>query len=118
MGVYMYFNHYSPVECQKIFVCFLTCNVSIVTCIYCCANFQCKDSFDYFLMEGRFLIGLFQGSQQTLWRLYIGETSERAITFLPEEKRKKSTIKYTNFFIAFATASTNVAVGPCKSPSI
>ena len=65
--------------------------------------------------KGRLFIGLFQGSQQALWRQYLGETSERVIRFLPEDQREKSTIKYTNFFIAFTVAGTANAAGPCKS---
>ena len=58
------------------------------------------------------LIGLFQGAQQTLWRLYIAETSGVAIKLLPVEMREKSTLKYTNFFLSFATATTSIAAGP------
>ena len=61
---------------------------------------------------GRFLIGFFQGGHLALWRVYIGETSEKAIKMLPEEMRAKSMIKYTNFFMAFTVGTTSVALGP------
>lgn len=60
------------------------------------------------------MIGSFQGAQQTMWRLNIAETSNKAIKLLPEEHRSRSTIKYTNFFIVFATATTSIAAGPCE----
>lgn len=67
---------------------------------------------------GRFLIGYYQGSQQANWRSYIGETSAKAIKKLPIEKQEKSTIKYTNFFLAFAVGSFFLAFGPGERKSL
>ena len=63
---------------------------------------------------GRFMIGFFQGAQMTLMRAYIGETSAAVISTMSPEKRHKSTLKYTNFFITFTVCSLSVMVGPGK----
>ena len=61
---------------------------------------------------GRFMIGSFQGAQLTLFRTYIGETSVTVISTMAPEKREKSTLKYTNFFITFFSCSLAVMFGP------
>ena len=61
---------------------------------------------------GRLCVGIYQGAQMALFRTYLGETSATVISTLPPEKRKKSTIKYNNFLIAFTVGTTCVAVGP------
>ena len=50
----------------------------------------------------------------TLVRVYIGETSTTVISTMPPEKRDKSTLKYTNFFVTFTVGSLSVLVGPGK----
>ena len=48
----------------------------------------------------------------TILRAYLGETSNTVIAMLPPEKQKKSTIKYTNFFLTFTMTAVCDAVGP------
>ena len=51
----------------------------------------------------------------TILRAYLGETSNTVIAMLPPEKQKKSTIKYTNFFLAFTLSTLCNAIGPGMS---
>ena len=67
---------------------------------------------------GRLLIGIFQGGQMTILRAYLGETCNTVIAMLPPEKQKKSTIKQTTFFLAFAIATISLALGPGRSGSL
>ncbi len=48
----------------------------------------------------------------SLSRIYVLETSEKLLQGLPEEKRAKSTIKYTALFILFLHAVTGTVFGP------
>ena len=50
----------------------------------------------------------------TIMRAYLGETSNTVIAMLPPEKQKKSTIKYTNFFVTFTMSTLFAALGPGK----
>ena len=68
-------------------------------------------TFSY-ILAGRLLVGVYQGGQMTILRTYLGETSTSVTAMLPPEKRKNSTIKYTNFFFAFSVATVCVAIGP------
>lgn len=63
-------------------------------------------------LVGRMLIGWYGGAQLALWRVYVGETSEKATKMLPKERQEKSMIKYTNFFLAFTVGTVNIALGP------
>ena len=63
---------------------------------------------------GRFLIGMFMGATTTVLRAYIGETSSTVIASMPPEKRRKSTLKYTAFFITFSVCAFSVMMGPGK----
>ena len=76
------------------------------------AHIICDGNVIYF--TGRFCVGLFQGGQMTILRAYIGETSNTVIAMLPPEKQKKSTIKYTNFFLVFTMSTLCNAIGPGK----
>ncbi len=59
-------------------------------------------------------MGIYQGGQMTIFRTYLGETSTTVTAMLPAEKQAKSTIKYTNFFLAFGVITMSIAVGPGK----
>ena len=72
----------------------------------------------HFFSKARLCVGLFQGGQLTILRVYLGETSNTVIAMLPPEKQKKSTIKYTNFFLAFAMSTLCDAMGPGTCTSI
>lgn len=63
-----------------------------------------------YLPLARLLVGLFQGSLNVVFRSYIGETSEIMISMLPEDKRAKSTIKYSGFFIVFITGTISMVL--------
>lgn len=58
------------------------------------------------------MIGFYQGAQMTLLRAYIGETSATVISTMSPEKRRKSTLKYTNYIITFSVCSLSVLAGP------
>lgn len=60
---------------------------------------------------GRLLLGLFVGGIITLMRLYLSETSTRAIMKLPPERQKTSTLKYTLFLIFLTIGSLSWALG-------
>ena len=47
-----------------------------------------------------------------LIRTYIGETSSAVISAMPPEKRGKSTLKYTAFFVTFSACGLSVLSGP------
>ena len=51
---------------------------------------------------------------QTTMRYFFGETCEKVIQMLPEEKQNKSTIKYTIYLFAFAITNLSAALGPGK----
>lgn len=57
------------------------------------------------------MIGCYQGAHNTLFRAYLGETSNTLIAMLPPEKQRKSHIKNTNFFVAFGVGTVSLAVG-------
>ena len=61
---------------------------------------------------GRFCIGVYQGSQMTILRAYIGETTNHATAKLSPEKQKKSALKYTVFFITFLVGTVCNSFGP------
>ena len=63
-------------------------------------------------MLARLLTGIFLGINQSIIRVYLGETSEKLIRALPIEKQAKSTIKYTAFFILFLFGAIGQALGP------
>lgn len=69
-------------------------------------------SLSAMLFTGRFMIGVGLGGQQVFFRLYFGETSLRVTQLLPADKQKKSTLKYTLFFMAFTIGTTFFAIGP------
>ncbi len=48
----------------------------------------------------------------TILRAYLGETSVTVIAMLPPEKQKKSTLKYTNYFLAFSMGMLCLSLGP------
>ena len=48
----------------------------------------------------------------TIYRTYLGESSETYISKLPKEKQATSTIKYTTITIAFGVGTVGVAMGP------
>ena len=48
----------------------------------------------------------------TVYRTYIGETSETLVSRLPKEKQAKSTTKYTMITITFSVGTFGVAMGP------
>ncbi len=58
------------------------------------------------------MTGAFTGIHMSLMRIYVLETSEKLIQTLPEEKRAKSTIKYTALFILFLHGVTGAVFGP------
>lgn len=57
---------------------------------------------------------MYQGTMQTTMRYFFGETCEKVIQMLPEEKQNKSTIKYTVYLFAFAITNLSAALGPGK----
>ena len=61
---------------------------------------------------GRFLIGFYVGAVTVIIRTYIGETSSTVIAAMPPEKREKSTLKYTAFFVAFSACGMSLLSGP------
>ena len=63
-------------------------------------------------VAGRFLIGFFIGAETVVLRTYVGETSSSVIAAMPVEKREKSTLKYTAFFIVFTVCALSVLSGP------
>ena len=72
------------------------------------------------ILKGRFLSGVFIGISQSLTRTYGGESSEKVIQMRKEaslestdhNNKSKSSLKYTNFFILFATSVIGLASGP------
>ena len=47
-------------------------------------------------------------------RTYIGETSSTVIAKMPPAERKKSTLKYTAFFVTFTVCTLSLLSGPGK----
>jgi MFS family permease len=68
--------------------------------------------YGWMLLTGRFLIGFYLGGMTVLIRTYIGETSSAVISAMPPEKRGKSTLKYTAFFVTFSACGLSVLSGP------
>ena len=72
------------------------------------------------ILKGRFSAGLYIGISQSLTRTYSGESSEKVIQMRKEaslgstdhNSKSKSSLKYTIFFIQFATSVTGLASGP------
>ena len=62
------------------------------------------------LIVGRILQGVYSGGGSTLMRMYIGETSNIAVSLKGEDT--KSQIKNTNFFLTFGLGTLGTAVGP------
>ena len=65
----------------------------------------------WMVMLGRGLQGVFQGGMSTLMRLYIGESTNIAIS-LKNEDPTTSQLKNTTYLITFASATTGAAIGP------
>ena len=61
---------------------------------------------------GRFMIGFFMGAETVMFRTYVGETSSTVIAAMPPEKREKSTLKYTVFFVAYTVCCLSGLSGP------
>ena len=69
------------------------------------------------ILKGRFSAGVYIGISQSLTRTYSGESSEKVIQMRKEASldhysKSKSSLKYTIFFIQFATSVTGLASGP------
>ena len=68
----------------------------------------------WMLVVGRCLQGVYSGGGSTLFRIYIGETSNMAMELKGEDK-SKSQLKNTNFFIAFGFGTLATGLGPGES---
>jgi MFS family permease len=66
----------------------------------------------WMLLTGRFLIGFYMGADTVTFRTYVGETSSTIIAAMPLEKREKSTLKYTAFFVGFTVCCLSSLSGP------
>uniref|UniRef100_A0A1X7ULK3 Major facilitator superfamily (MFS) profile domain-containing protein n=1 Tax=Amphimedon queenslandica TaxID=400682 RepID=A0A1X7ULK3_AMPQE len=74
----------------------------------------------WMVITGRFLAGFYIGIGQPLTRTYTGESSDKVIQMRKEaslrpteqNSKEKSSLKYTNYFIQFATTVTGLAVAP------
>ena len=69
------------------------------------------------ILKGRFSAGVYIGISQSLTRTYSGESSEKVIQMRKEASldhngKSKSSLKYTIFFVQFATSVTGLASGP------
>ena len=61
---------------------------------------------------GRLLSGFYIGGVPVVLRTYIGETSSTVIATMPPVKRKKSTLKYTAFFVVYTVGTLSGISGP------
>ena len=52
------------------------------------------------------------GAETVMFRTYVGETSSTVIAAMPPEKREKSTLKYTVFFVAYTVCCLSGLSGP------
>ena len=52
------------------------------------------------------------GADTVTFRTYVGETSSTVIAAMPPEKREKSTLKYTAFFVGFTVCCLSGLSGP------
>ena len=64
------------------------------------------------MFSGRLLIGCYVGGAPVIIRTYVGETSSTEIAAMPPEKRKKSTLKYTAYFVIYTLGSLSGISGP------
>ena len=74
----------------------------------------------YNFLKGRLLSGIYFGISMSITRTYIGESSDKVIQMRKEaslnsdeqNSKEKSSLKYTNFFLQFATAVLGTITGP------
>ena len=83
--------------CQCIVVIVFSSKVCVCVCV---------------CVAGRFMIGFYMGAETATFRTYVGETSSTIIAAMPLEKREKSTLKYTAFFVGFTVCCVSSLSGP------